>query len=216
MRIAVIGGTGAHGGGLAARWAKAGFDVLIGSRQAEKAAATAADLKQRLPGVSVSGKANDRAAAEADFIVLAVPFAAHADTIRALQRSLGASILIDTCVPLDPDRPGRLKRPRQGSALQEALQILGPKAKVVAAFQNVPAGALWEFDRNPLGDCLVVGDDDEAKGLAMTLATSIGLRAVDIGPTANAGLVEAAAAIVDLLNRRHQRGDIALHFTLEA
>jgi hypothetical protein len=214
VRIAVIGGTGVHGGGLAFRWARAGFDVLIGSRQAERAASAAADLKQRLPGVSVSGKANDRAASEADFVVLAVPFAVHAETIRTLHPALGSSIVIDTCVPFDHDRPGKLKPPHEGSALQEALHILGPKAKVVAAFQNVPAGALWELDGHPMGDCLVCGDDDEAKGLAMTLASSAGLRAIDIGPATNAHLAEAAAALVDLLNRRHRRNDIGVQFTL--
>lgn len=213
MRIAVVGGTGQHGGGLAARWARAGFEVIIGSREARKAASAAVDLKAKVSGAQISGRANERALAEADFAVLAVPYAAHESTVRQLKTLLRGAIVIDTCVSLDANRPSVLKLPPEGSALQQTMHVLGPGSRVVAAFQNIPAGLLWDLDRQITADVLVCGDDDEAKQLAMTLATTAGMRALDAGPASNARLVEAAAALMDFVNRRYSRSDMAIHFT---
>ncbi|MFQ6131572.1 MAG: NADPH-dependent F420 reductase [Armatimonadota bacterium] len=212
MRIAVIGGTGEHGGGLAVRWARAGFELIIGSREARKAAAAAVDLKAKVPGAQINGRANERALAEADFAVLAVPCEAHRSTVEGLKTYLRGAVVIDTCVGMEPDRPGLLKLPPEGSTLQETMHLLGPGSRVVAAFQNIPAGLLWDLERGVSADVLVCGDDEEAKQLAMTLATSAGMRALDAGPASNARLVEATAALMDVINRRYSRSDMALQF----
>jgi len=186
---------------------------MIGSREASKAANAAAGLKAKVPGAQVSGHGNERVLAEADFAVLAVPYPAHQSTVQQLRTYLRPTMVIDTCVGLDLDRPGVLKSPPEGSVLQQTMHILGPGSRVVAAFQNIPAGLLWDLDRKITANVLVCGDDEEAKQLAMTLAVSAGMGALDAGPARNARLVEAAAVLMDAINRLYSRSDMAVHVT---
>ena len=137
--IAILGGTGKEGKGIAYRWAKAGYRVLIGSRKQEKAEAAAEDLKVLLGDApaDIAGLANPDAASQADIVAITVPYAAHRPTLESLKDVLQGKILIDVTVPLVPPKVTKVQMPPAGSACQEAQEILGEGVKVVAAFQSV-------------------------------------------------------------------------------
>ena len=163
LTIAVIGGTGKEGKGLAYRWAKAGYRVIIGSRSADKAAQTAAELLGMLRGdASVSGLPNADAAAGANIVVLTVPYSAHADTLESIKSAMQGKILIDVAVPLMPPKRYKVQMPPAGSAAQAARQILGETAEVSAAFHTIPHEALLHDE--PV-DCevLVTGTSKETR-----------------------------------------------------
>src|SRR5208283_4010597 len=138
LSIAVLGGTGKEGKGLAYRWAKAGYHVLIGSRSTDKAKAAAQDLWKMLDGnVLIEGLSNQEAAQKADVVVLTVPYAAHRDTLESVKDLLKGKLLIDVTVPIVPPKVTKVQMPPAGSAAQEAKQILGEDAEVASAFQNI-------------------------------------------------------------------------------
>ncbi|MCX6033539.1 MAG: NAD(P)-binding domain-containing protein [Chloroflexi bacterium] len=138
VTIAVLGGTGKEGKGLAYRWAKAGYRVLIGSRTVEKAQATAVEMTNLLGGeATIEGIANLTAAQRADIVALAVPYAAHRETLEAVKEALKGKVLIDVTVPLVPPKVTRVQMPAAGSAAQEAHEILGGEVQVTSAFQNI-------------------------------------------------------------------------------
>ena len=138
LTIAVLGGTGKEGKGLAYRWARAGYRVLIGSRTSEKAVAAANEIKEMLgAGISVEGMSNLEAAHEANIAVLTVPYAAHRDTLESIKAELKGKILVDVTVPLVPPKVATVQMPAAGSAAQEAKQIVGDDVQVCAAFQNI-------------------------------------------------------------------------------
>ncbi len=200
-RLAVIGGTGAQGSGLARRWATAGLSVVIGSRDADRAAATAADL-----GSEVSGARNDDAADGADVVLLAVPWAAHAATVTSVAPYTRGKVVIDCASPLGFDEKGALVLPvTEGSAAQQAQRLL-PEARVVGAFHHVSAVLLNDPEVTDLGqDVLVVGDDRAATDLVIGLAGLVpGLRGVYAGRLRNSGQVEALAANLIAVNRRYR------------
>jgi NADPH-dependent F420 reductase len=204
--IAVIGGTGAEGSGLAVRWAAAGYAVIIGSRSAEKAAAAAAELAGLLPAESapLTGMGNADAAAAADLVVLSVPYSAQVDTLAQVHEGSQGKILITVGVPLMPPKVSTVWRPPGGSAAQEAQAQLGEHVRVVAAFQNVAAGHLKDLAWEPNCDVLVAGDDKEAKQQAIALARAAGFFAVDAGPLANAAVAEGFTALLIGINARHK------------
>jgi NADPH-dependent F420 reductase len=205
--LAVLGGTGSLGLALARRWSAAGIPVVIGSRDAARAAAAAAALGTELAGrpghAPVRGTDNRRAARQADVVVVSVPYEALASTAEAVGGELAGKTVVSAVVPLRPPRTAVVWLPPAGSAAAELAMGL-PDARVVAAFQNVAAAKLAVLDAPVRGDVLVCGDDRDAKAQVVDLAGRIGLRALDAGPLANAGVVEGLTALLIGLNRRHR------------
>jgi hypothetical protein len=203
--IAVLGGTGNEGPGLARQWAKSGqYKVILGSRQAEKAERVAAELNEQLGQPLLIGMANEDAAKAADICVLTVPYSAHGPTLTQLRDVLQGKILIDVTVPLKPPKVSHVNVPPGGSAGQEAQAILGEGVRVVSAFQNVGAAHLADDSEHIDCDVLVCGDDKEAKAEAIALAAACGMRGIDAGPLQNAVVIEGLTAVLIGINIRHK------------
>src|SRR5689334_8590623 len=169
LTIAVLGGTGKEGKGLAYRWAKAGYKVLIGSRTSEKAVTAAAEILELLDGQgSVVGMSNVEAGTQANIIVLTVPYAAHRDTLESVKETLSGKLFIDVTVPLVPPKVSKVQMPPAGSAAQEAREILGESVEVVAAFQNISHEHLLD-DGDVECDVLVTGSSKNARQEALKL-----------------------------------------------
>lgn len=207
--IAIIGGTGPAGMGLALRWVWAGETVIIGSRDEQKArvAAAALEHKTRRPG-QISGMENSAACAAADILVLTVPFEGQAGILRQLKPSITeGSILIDATVPLAASVGGRASRPLgvwQGSAAQQAQEMVPKGVSVVAAFHNLSADLL-NGDAQLDCDVIVCSDDPDAGQLTRELAAKIpGVRAIDGGKLENSRIVEQITALLIGLNIRHK------------
>ncbi len=201
LTIAILGGTGNEGSGLALRWAKAGYRIIIGSRTAERAAQTAAGLNAQLGLDSVRGLDNLSAAGEAGLVVLTVPAEAHLPTLESVQAALGGKILVDATARVNIKDP---RPPTSPAAARLAQNLLGPEVRVVAAFQNVPAVSLKKLEAELASDVLVCGDDAEAKGQVIELATAAGMQAYDAGGLDNAVVVEGITALLMSLNRRYK------------
>ncbi len=203
--IAVLGGTGNEGPGLALRWAKSGqYEVIIGSRQAEKGQRVAAELNEKLGGDLIRGMANEEAAKAAELCILTVPYSAQAPTLTALRELLQGKILVDVTVPLKPPKVSHVNVPPGGSAGLEAQAILGDSVRVVSAFQNVGAAHLAEGESHIDCDVLVCGDDKEAKTEAIALAAAAGMRGIDAGPLKNGVVVEGLTSVLIGINIRHK------------
>ena len=204
--IAVIGGTGAEGSGLAVRWAAAGYPIIIGSRSAEKAASSATELSEPLPATSaaITGATNADAAAQADLIVLSVPYDAQEGTIAQIVDGAQGKIVISVVAPLKPPKVATVWRPPGGSAAQEAQAQLGQSVQLVAAFQNIAAGHLKDLSWQPNCDVLVTGESKEAKQQVIELAQAAGFVAIDAGPLANASVVEGLTALLIGINIRNK------------
>ncbi len=213
MKIAIIGGTGREGAGLALRWAAAGEDVVIGSRDETRAAAAADHLNRMLGKAAARGTSNRRAAEEADVVVLTVPYAAHLATLQEVKEALRGKLLIDATVPLDPEAPGRLARTNHRSALEQAQEFLGPETKVVAAFQNISYRVLKDPKRAIDSDVLVCGDDPDARRIAMKLVEQAGLRAIDAGDAHHARTIEGLTPLLLELNRRYKTQEAGVRIT---
>jgi NADPH-dependent F420 reductase len=204
IRIAVLGGTGKEGSGLALRWAAAGYDVTLGSRELEKAQRAAAELNTMLGQDIVRGMTNRDAATQADVVVMTVPYAAHAATIESVKDVAQGKVLVDVTVPLDPQNVRRVKMPAAGSASVEAQQLLGERVKVVAAFQNISAEHLRSLDHEIECDVLVCGNDKDAKQQVIELAQAARIQAWDAGPIENAVVVEGLTSVLINLNIKHK------------
>jgi NADPH-dependent F420 reductase len=211
--IAVIGGSGAEGSGLALRWAHAGHRVLLGSRTAEKAAAAASALNAKLGDARIEGLANPDAAARADIVVLTVPYAAQLPTLRELTAQLQGKILVDVTVPLVPPRVARVQLPVGGSAVEIAQRELGPDVRVVGAFQNVSAHHLMELGHAVECDVLVCGDDKEARERVVSLVGALGLRGLHAGPLANSAAAEALTSVLIFMNRHYKSPGAGIRIT---
>ena len=207
--IAVIGGTGPAGMGLALRWARAGETVIIGSRNEERAQQTAAAIQRKAgPEANVSGMENSAACAAADILMLTVPFEAQATLIKQLKPAMtDGSILIDATVPLAASVGGRASRTRgvwQGSAAQQAAELVPKGVSLVAAFHNVSAEML-NGDAPLDCDVIVCSNDADASQLTRELAAKIpGVRALDGGPLQNARIVEQITALLIGMNIRYK------------
>lgn len=204
--LAIIGGTGAEGSGLAVRWAAAGYPVIIGSRSADKAESSAAELSALLPAGSapISGDTNAAAAAQGDIVVLSVPYEAQPATIDQIRDNAQGKIVVTVNVPLKPPKVSTVWHPPDGSAAQEAQKQLGQNVRVTTAFQNVSAGHLRDLSWEADCDVLVTGDDKEAKQVTAELVRAAGFYAIDAGPLANASVVEGLTAMLIGINIRHK------------
>lgn len=211
--IAVIGGTGAEGGGIALRLAHAGYRVVIGGRDAAKAAEAAEQINSASGKPNASGAPASEAAAQADVVLLTVPFAAQRSTAIALKDKLQGKILIDATVPLVPPKVGRVQLPEGGSAVAALQAELGEDVQVVAAFQNVSAHHLRDLSHDVDCDVLVCADAPEAAAVAVELAEAMGLRAFHAGPVANAAAVEAMTSLLISINRRYKSPGSGLRIT---
>lgn len=212
MRIGIVGGTGDHGSGLALRWAKSGHTVTIGSRDTDKARARAAELSVQA-GTTIEGGDNAWSAQGADVVVLTVPYAAHAETLRAIKEATAGKVLIDVTVPLRPPKVSRVQLPPGQAAALEAQEILGPATPVASTLQHVSARHLMDFGHPINCDVLVAADDPKAKDLAMGLVRDLGLRALDAGPLANAIALESLTPVLIHLNKTYKSQAAGVAFT---
>lgn len=203
--IAILGGTGDLGTGLAIRWAKAGHRIVIGSRalaKAEQAVAALARISPPARADQYAAMANADAARAAAIVVLTVPAAHQLSTLAPLRAALAGKILIDTTVPLAPPRVGTVQLPPEGSAGKRAQDLLGKSVRVVTAFHNIAAHLLKE-DVDVDCDVLVCGDKRAARARVIALAESAGLRAWHAGPIDNSAAAEALTSVLIQINRRH-------------
>lgn len=213
LRIGILGGTGEQGRGLGMRWAMAGLQVTLGSRDPQRAVATADELRsliadsgQPVGTAAVIEGGTNEAAALADVVVVAVPWAAHEATLEPLRTALAGRIVVDCVNPLGFDPQGAFPLPvSEGSAAQQA-QVLLPEAQVVAAFHHVSAVLLADLTLPSIeADVLVVGDDREATDTVQALAEKIpGMRGIYAGRLRNAGQLEALTANLISTNRRYR------------
>ncbi|OGQ72150.1 MAG: NADPH-dependent F420 reductase [Deltaproteobacteria bacterium RIFCSPLOWO2_12_FULL_60_16] len=200
INVAIVGGTGSLGSGLALRLAAPGVRVIIGSRDREKAKTVVESLRKSLTRGALEGETNQEAVKEAEFVVIAVPYEGHATTVAQLKGQLAGKTVIDAVVPLKKGRPFV---PAAGSALLEAQQILGDEAPVVGALHNISAVDLQSADA-ALGDVLVCGDNEAAKQKVMEVIRRIGARRFDAGPAANAYVIEGLTGVLISLNRKYK------------
>jgi hypothetical protein len=212
MRIAIIGGTGKEGSGLAIRWARAGHTIVLGSRDAERARARAAELAASGHGL-FEGADNAAAARSADVSVLSVPYAAHAETLTALRESLAGKILVDITVPLKPPKVTRVQLPAGRAAALEAQAILGERTRVVAALHHVSSVHLADPAHAIDCDVLVATDDAEARETVLGLIRDLALRGLDAGPLENAVALESLTPVLLHLNRTYKSPGSGIVFT---
>jgi len=200
--IAILGGTGDLGGGLARQWSRAGYKIMIGSRTVEKGEAAAKDLLDEFPDLNVTGHENLEAATAADLVVLTVPFEHQLSTLETVKPGLVGKILIDVTVPLVPPKVGTVQLPESGCAAVQAQNFLGEDIFVVSAFQNVGAMHLQE-DHAIACDVLVSGNKKVARETVIKLVEAVGLKGWHAGPLANAVAAEALTSILITINRHH-------------
>jgi NADPH-dependent F420 reductase len=209
--IAVIGGTGKLGAALARRWAKAGLEVIIGSREAARAEAAAAALRAELR-VAVAADSNRGAAKRGATLVVTVPYAAHAATLEEIRAAAAGKLVIDTTVPLVPPKVMRVQLPPEGAAAVKAQQLLGAGVSVVAAFHSVAAHKL-ATDADIDCDVLVFGDERAARARAVALSRAAGLRGLHGGALANAAAAEALTSVLIFINKTYQVDGAGIRIT---
>jgi 8-hydroxy-5-deazaflavin:NADPH oxidoreductase len=201
--IAILGGTGKEGKGLAYRWARAGYTVLIGSRTPPKAIDAAEELNSMLnKEAHIEGLENPEAAQRADIVVLTVPYAAHRATLEGVKGIMRGKLLIDVTVPLVPPKVSTVQMPAAGSAAQEAHQILGEGVEVCSAFQNISHEHLLG-DGNVDCDVLVTGTSKDARAETIQLVEAAGLNGWDAGPIQNSVVVEGLTSVLIGINKKY-------------
>jgi len=213
MRIGIVGGTGKEGSGLGVRWAAAGHEVVIGSRDPERARGKAAELTARAPSARVGGMSNVDAVRAADVVVLAVPASGLRTTLPDVKDACRGKVVISAVVPLTFGGGRLFTPPPQGSSAEEAQEILGPEARVVAAFHHIAAHELEDGDHPIECDLLLCGGDAAAKKVVTELGASLGLRALDAGPLTNAGPLEGITAVLATINRRYKLRNSGIKIT---
>jgi 8-hydroxy-5-deazaflavin:NADPH oxidoreductase len=203
ISIAVLGGTGKEGKGLAYRWARAGYHIRIGSRSAGKAIAAANEIKEMLgEGISIEGLSNPESARDANIVVLTVPYSAHRDTLESVKNELKGKILVDVTVPLVPPKVATVQMPAAGSAAQEAKEIVGDDVQVCAAFQNISYEHLLD-NADVECDVLVTGTSKEARSETLKLVEAAGLRGWDAGPIENSVVIEGMTSVLIGINKKY-------------
>jgi NADPH-dependent F420 reductase len=211
--ICIVGGTGAEGSGLAARWAAHGHRVIIGSRDQSKAKSTA-DALNALTGKTNAEAMESRAGVQAaDVVVLTVPFSAQRSTVEGLKSELAGKVLIDVTVPLVPPKVSVVQLPESDSCVVAIQKMLGEQTKVVSAFQNVSAHKLKDLKYEIECDVLVASDDAEARQIGLVLARDAGLRGIDVGSLANSVVAESLTSALIWINRKYKIPDAGIKIT---
>ena len=210
--IAILGGTGALGSGLAKRWAKAGYPIIIGSRDPVRAKQSALSIVEQLPSSQVIGASNLEATEKAEIVVLTVPFTYQLTTLEEVQTALDGKLLIDVTVPLQPPKVGTVKMPSEGSAALRAQAFLGQDVQIVSAFQNVSAGHL-NSDHSIDCDVLVTGNSRPARNRVISLIEAIGMQGWHAGPLANSVATEALTSVLISINRHHKIDGAGIRIT---
>ena len=210
--LAIIGGTGALGSGLALRWAAAGYPVVLGSRSREKAAAAAREIIAGNGAPPVRGDDNAGAADAADIVVIAVPYSNHDAILDEIKSAVAGKIVVDAVVPLMPPKVSLVHLPAQGSAAQIAHERLGDNVRVVSAFHNVGAVKLRAGGAVDC-DVLVFGNDRDARDAIIALADAIGMRGIDGGAIANSVAAEALTSVLIGINRRYKVDGAGIRIT---
>ncbi len=211
-KIAVLGGTGNLGFALAWRWARAGHEVIVGSRKEDKAQKAASEINERIGDNSVQGKDNVAAVNAAEIIVMTVPHAAHDATIETIKPHLSGQILIDTTVPLKPPKVDVVQLPDTGCVAVQTQALVEDKARVVAAFHNVAANLLNK-DTDINCDVMVTSDDPEARKAVMQLSEDAGCHALNAGVLANAIAAEVFTSILIHMNKKYKTGHAGIKIT---
>lgn len=205
--IAIVGGAGSLGAALASRLAKAGHSVIIGSRAEANAAAAATKI-----GHGVRGALNAAAAAQAEIVIVTVPFSAQESTLREIAPHVGGKIVVETTVPLAPPKVMRVQLPPEGSAAVRAQGFLGPDVRVVSAFHNVAAHKLATAEAIDC-DVLVFGDDKQARAAVLSLVKDSGLRGLHGGPLANSAAAEAFTSLLIFINKTYNADGAGVRVT---
>ena len=203
MKIGIVGGTGREGRGLAVRWAKAGHDVFIGSRQAEKGAAKAAEFSDEF-GVTIQGADNIAACQHAELIIVTVPYSAHEPTFGSIKGSVGDKVIVDITVPRQPPKVRSVNLPEGQSAALEARSLLNEGARLVAALHHISSEHLSDPEHSFDCDVLVCGDDKDARAVVISAVADLGLRGVDAGVLKNAIALESLTPVLLHINRRYK------------
>jgi NADPH-dependent F420 reductase len=204
LSLAVIGGTGSEGSAIAARFAKAGIRVLIGSRDATKAQNTANTINGKFGINIVEGYTNRDAATKADVVLLSIPYSGMPPILEDLKTAVQGKIVINIASSLDPERKSRAKLNPKGSITAEVQEFFGEGTKVVAAFQNISPEQLEKFDSKIETDVLVCGGDKEAREAVITMIKKTGIEAIDAGVLANAVVVETLTAVLIYINIKNK------------
>ncbi len=212
MRIAVVGGTGKEGRGLAIRWSKAGHDVVIGSRSAERGAERAAELNEEY-GCNLTGAGNEACCEGAEVVVLSVPYGGHADTCRALREHLQGKIVVDITVPLKPPKVRSVHLPDGQAAALEAKEILGDDVRVVATMHHVSSMHLADLSHDIACDVLVAGDTRAARDTVIGLIGDLGMKGVDCGVLRNAIALESLTPVLLYINKRYDAPGAGVRIT---
>lgn len=219
MKVAILGGTGRQGRGIAMRLAAAGVDVLVGSRTQEKADRVVQEMSEKLralnnpPGGEISPLTNEAAAEQGQLIVMTVPYPTYRDLLPSLRSSMSGKTVVDTTVPLTSFKPPQLEFPQGRSAAEEIQNILGSSVRVVAGFKTSPANELADVANEPVSDVFVCGDDETAKTETLELVETTGARAFDVGGLERAKVLEELTAMMIELNFKHERHAISLRLT---
>ena len=214
QRIAVLGGTGDLGWGLALQLAKAGYPVTIGSRKNEKAQTAVQALLAEAPDVNADGAANPDAAARADIVIMTVPFASQQPTLESIREQVQGKIFVDATVPLIPPKVMRVQLPESGSAAKHSQEFLGDDVRVVSAFQNIAAVHLREGKQDDEDcDVLVCGNDPDAREQVVQLAEDIGLKAWHAGAIDNSAVAEGLTSILIFLNKKYKLDGAGIRIT---
>lgn len=211
--ICIVGGTGAEGSGLGARWASRGHRVIIGSRDENKAKNTAEALNALVGGKNVESMDSRSGVSAAEIVVLTVPYSAQKATVEGLKDLLAGKILIDVTVPLVPPKVSQVQLPDTDSCVVAVQRMLGEQTKVVSAFQNVSAHKLKNLDYDIDCDVLVACDDPEARQVAIKLAEDAGLRGIDVGSLANSVVAESLTSALIWINRKYKIPDAGIRIT---
>ena len=212
MNIAILGGTGKEGAGLAMRWAKLGHSIIIGSRDAERAKAKAVELRDAAHAIPIVGHTNAEAAALGEVIVVALPAAGLANTLPETREACRGKVVVSTVVPLTFGGPRLFTPPAVGSSAEE-VQALLPESKVVAAFHHIAAHELADAGHDIECDLLICGADAAAKETVGQLGRSMGLRVVDVGALSNSGPLEGITAVLATVNRRYKLKNSGIKIT---
>ena len=214
-KIAIIGGTGKEGKGLAYRWVKAGYDVIIGSRKLCKAEQAVKDLSNMIPTERephIFGQKNNDAAREGDIIVITIPYKFHEDILEQLQPIVQGKYVLDVTVPLVPPKVSTVHIPKIGSAALAAQRILGDSVKVISAFQNISFELL--LGNEPIDcDVLVCGKDKSARELGLRLVKDAGLIGWDAGPLENSIVSEGLTSILIRINKKYGSHSAGIRIT---